>query len=864
MLLAVLCRVHVASGQTGFAPDTITPHYARFNDELPALLSSMSSVLQSGLDSSDRAWLIGEVAKRRPRQPLGRAEYGRPMTYQFTTGFGGRDEPLWLGVYWIDTSTVAISVRSRDKELASAIAMAVFDARVAKLVSPDTVRISLAELEPYGGAEGTLGFTMTSPSAPHCRGFGIERRFRSLGDTLFVQLLGVPAPGDCPNAAGLRGSTVALFKQPGRHVIVFDSRGDTNVVTLVVTDTSFALEPVKTTYVHAEQTVKWRYPSASLTLRCRRDAGDPHFCDALHEFIQAQPGIRPFSFPAGGVNPLGSGSAAERRMVYHYAEEGTAAKVRRCVASFPAQTRLDSWVKLHGRPVAGRWWAESPSGTSNSLTARRAPAEGLDASGDVLSSCGDEGIVAEAGNAHSRLPVRTTHMSTFAFKRTNPTTVSARSDGWIVLTPLTGSMGGPDSTTHLYARAADAQRWVQRVHDVLSGGSFDRYASELGRFIPQLGRGTVKVETRVTDSARYQKVSFGLTDCRGLHRSYNVDGSALLMIAAYVEWAAEVALRESTIPLPPTLEHPYESNEVSCPAVALDDSTRSRYSVLQRNGKFSSVRFVVDTAGRVEERSITFAAGTDHEFEAAARADVARWRYRPAEWAGIRVRQTVNMTPAPKPTMSTKSNSALQAPRVDTQVSPRVHLGTRPVLPDSINESLAGGRFSIFVLRTTHDTAERRMLETAERLIPERSDIEREAKADTAEWQVRAFASAAALPGDRWWWREWSGVLLPYSLTGATVEHYLARVRALGAGPHPFTAPGKIEGPPRVSFRYVATVERMPTPGVAYRVTLRMDYDHNCGLRCGFRFTKDRVVAFDAAGRVLNVSGDSAPFYINF
>jgi hypothetical protein len=239
--------------------------------------------------------------------------------------------------------------------------------------------------------------------------------------------------------------------------------------------------------------------------------------------------------------------------------------------------------------------------------------------------------------------VRTTHVSAFAFMRTNPTTIGARSDGWIVLTPLTGSMGGPDSTTHLYARAGDAERWVQRVRDVMSGRSVDRDASESGRFIPQLGRGTVNVETRVTDSAGYPKVSFGLHDCGSASRGYNVDGAALLTIAANVERAAGIALRGSRIPVPPTLEHPYESSEVSCPAVALDDSTRQRVSELQRNAKGISLRFVVDTAGRVEERSIRFARGTSPAFAAVARVDVARWRYRAAEWAGIRVRQVVRV-----------------------------------------------------------------------------------------------------------------------------------------------------------------------------------------------------------------------------
>lgn len=200
-------------------------------------------------------------------------------------------------------------------------------------------------------------------------------------------------------------------------------------------------------------------------------------------------------------------------------------------------------------------------------------------------------------------------------------------------------------------------------------------------------------------------------------------------------------------------------------------------------------------------------------------------------------------------------------PRVAAQETAKVHVGALTVLPDSVNERWAGGRFVIFVARTAHDSVEWRLLETAERLFPERAVIEREAGAKTGSGNVHAFAKAAAMPGDRWWWREWDTVLLPYALTGATVEHYLARVRALSAGPSPFAAYESARAL-RVSFRYLAAVERATAPGVAYRVTLRMQYQLYCGPRCALWFTKDRVVTFDAGGRVLSVTGDGEPRYM--
>jgi hypothetical protein len=610
-VLATAFTVNAVSAQTVFPRDTINPQYARFADELPGLLSAV------GLDSTMRAFMTREI-ETIARSPIrGRTDYPRSRTYLVTSRVEGHDAPLSLFVYWYDTTTVAVRVRSPDVATEVAVDSALQARRLARLVPASTIRIAVSEPEPYGGAEPGFIFTMTSPDAPHCPGLGLERRMRWVDDTLHIQVLGVAAPGVCPNSAGLRSATVGLTRPPGRYTIAFDSRGDRNLISLVVTDTSYALAPVRATYVQADTVTKWRYPSGSFRLRCNREAGDPRLCDAVHEFVLAQPGVVPLR------SPTSAQFDDERVVVYRYGDESTADKIRRCLVSIPVQTRLDAWLRLVGRPVGGRWWAESPTGSSNSSTSRKAPAQGLDARGDIPPACGDRGYVATEPVVAAPRTVTTVPVRTFEFGRVNKTAIDARSDGWVRMTPLTSWSREPGPETHVFARAVDAHRWVQRVRDVLSGRAADR-------FVPSLGRGTAKVSVRVTDSLGYPRVSFAMHDCRSASVQYHVDGAALLSIAADVERAADIALRGSPVPVPPTLDHPYEADAVTCSAVAIGKHVTAL-----------DVDFVVDTAGKVEAGSITFPHLTPDDAEA-VRAELMRRSYRPAELTGVKVRQVVH------------------------------------------------------------------------------------------------------------------------------------------------------------------------------------------------------------------------------
>jgi protein TonB len=97
------------------------------------------------------------------------------------------------------------------------------------------------------------------------------------------------------------------------------------------------------------------------------------------------------------------------------------------------------------------------------------------------------------------------------------------------------------------------------------------------------------------------------------------------------------------------LAHPgpqgaYTSDIVERTAWPVEDNPHPRYpDQLQRQGVEASflVQFVVDSTGRVDEKTLDFPKSTHPAFLKAVRDALLRSRFLPAELAGIRVRQLV-------------------------------------------------------------------------------------------------------------------------------------------------------------------------------------------------------------------------------
>ena len=203
------------------------------------------------------------------------------------------------------------------------------------------------------------------------------------------------------------------------------------------------------------------------------------------------------------------------------------------------------------------------------------------------------------------------------------------------------------------------------------------------------------------------------------------------------------------------------------------------------------------------------------------------------------------------------------ASSVSAQAPTGYYQGPSSPLPDSLREVRAGGRFTISIIRTAADAFERQLLHHAEGLFPPRRLIEDAAAEQTELGHIRALTEAANVPGDRWWWREWDGVWLPFALTGAAVTHYVERVRELSAQPNPFAEYHRgVEH--SASVEYTARV-MPPMTGVTpalFEVQMEVRFSFYCGSLCSLSFTHVRRVTFDPHGSVLRVEGDHPPSYL--
>jgi hypothetical protein len=669
--------------------DTVTPHYGRWGDELPAMLATAASVMQSGLEADTRATILAELRALAPTRPLEMREPSPRKSYELVAGFRGRQVPFSLFMYWPDTSGVAFRVRSSDLALVDAVDSALYTMRVSQLARPDTIRFTVGDFG--GGSDGrpsSISVELSVPQAKHCPWFGLEHSLDWSGDTLRVHVYGVAPPGTCPSGAYLKGSQYAKSIRPGTRVVAFDFRGDTDYVSLIVTDSSVALRPIRTSFVHAEPTVKWRFPSSVMLLECHRLGGDTRLCDALHEWVQRQPGVRRLQAPSG-IAPVRSSSDGLRKALYRYPNEEVGTAVRRCIASISQRDRLASWVKLQARTADGTWRVEQVYGTSTIRDGQPAMiAAVLDETGSIPARCGDAAAptLVQAPAAAPPRPARRTLASApritpvtvLSDEHTEPTGVEARSDGWIAITPLISVFAPePYPTTHLYARAADALKWVERVRAALQVQPDTGRDASADSFVPQLGVGRVHIEVHPSPGSSDRSVlSYGLEDCTGMHRQYGNDRATLLGITAQVERAARIALAGSRVAVPPSVDDPYYSREVSCRAMPRASNAPARFPddvpVNQRRFTELGVRFVVDTAGRVDPASVAILSGTSPSLAAATRALVGTWRYRAAEWGGVPVRQFVSTVVAFDPATSPAVPSSSTARASHASIAPIV------------------------------------------------------------------------------------------------------------------------------------------------------------------------------------------------
>lgn len=191
-------------------------------------------------------------------------------------------------------------------------------------------------------------------------------------------------------------------------------------------------------------------------------------------------------------------------------------------------------------------------------------------------------------------------------------------------------------------------------------------------------------------------------------------------------------------------------------------------------------------------------------------------------------------------------------------------VGAPVLLPDSAREVLAGAHFQVTIERVAADSFEAKLLALAERLFPDSATFGRTVARETLPAVVASLKTAAAAPGQRWWWNTFDDVWTPYAITGSAVQYFRQRAYDLTAA-IVSASYGKGESRPHGEFTYRARVERLApgqNGGASFVVRMELSWDYWCGLLCAVGFGAERRVFFTAEGIPLRVEGDGKPMVV--
>lgn len=254
------------------------------------------------------------------------------------------------------------------------------------------------------------------------------------------------------------------------------------------------------------------------------------------------------------------------------------------------------------------------------------------------------------GAARPPVPLRTRWPSTTAIaivERGNPVAVEATSDGWVVLTPI-GPWAQPFETvpaTRLQLTPSGVRKWTSVVRTALAIALDTSAKRRPQPRIPQLGRGIAHVVGGSPVRVGAEATHFRFQRCDGAEGYLTLSSEDLSQFLSALDRAVIVAEQGSPQTIPPTLDRPYYASEVSCSAAPMAGNAPARFPSgtpsSQRRYTDVGVRFVVDTSGVVEARSVTLLPGAPPVLDRAARELVARWRFRPAIRGGAPVRQVI-------------------------------------------------------------------------------------------------------------------------------------------------------------------------------------------------------------------------------
>jgi hypothetical protein len=330
--------------------DTTTPYLGQRNTEFPDMLARVSALVDSGFDANDRRVVLSELSGIRPVRPRHHDDPWVKKTYLFGVRFRGHESRLLMTAYWWGTNHVAFQfLGTRDTTLLEAIDSTLIAARVATLSPPGRVRLGVGDSWAWNGALPRMGVGMHIDEAKHCPDFGLDSYSEEHEDTLAIHIEGAAPPNDCPGRFYPKSMTHGRSIVPGRYVVAVDYRGDTNRFAVQVTDSTLALSTIRSTFVTADERIRWRIPGRSVKLECYGVMSK--FCIDANAWLARYPGMERVQFRGPATIYADTVSAP----AYRYANEQVLARVQSCFRSIAPD--LARSVELQIRPATGRWSA---------------------------------------------------------------------------------------------------------------------------------------------------------------------------------------------------------------------------------------------------------------------------------------------------------------------------------------------------------------------------------------------------------------------------------------------------------------------------------------------------------------------------
>ncbi len=163
--------------------------------------------------------------------------------------------------------------------------------------------------------------------------------------------------------------------------------------------------------------------------------------------------------------------------------------------------------------------------------------------------------------------------------------------------------------------------------------------------------------------------------------------------------------------------------------------------------------------------------------------------------------------------------------------------------------------YSLFLDRTENIEDANYYIHIAESIYPDRNKIQTLTHLETNHWYFERL----------WWFEEYKNMLIPYAITGDTVNFYIEKYKQRKEKIKNKETKNEWKGSNknRIEFSYTANIVEEGTytddngnQQQKIRVIMQIRWYEYCGQPCGWGFEKRRDIVFMGKNRVVQVIGD--------